>query len=607
MRRLGSTRSEPVDVWIVAATSEDLHGGDAGAPLPRGPLSPPRRPDAPPAAAPRAGRRHRPARRALPRARRARTTGSTPRTLAPDARAALLAYPWPGNVRELANTMERVALLSDAGVVAAEALALPSRAGAAAGAPARVPSDPPGSAADERQALLDSEARSERTAAPRGPHRDPLEHRPRRRPARASPGTRSATAWRSTASPPARPGRARPTDAGSTAGADRAGAGRAASPRLSPAAPASVRWEPRRVTFLRARLLSPAGSVAPTEASRALDAIVDKVRSFGGRVDELSATGLVAAFGLEPLEDAQRHAASAAVAIQKVAERARGEDPARPGRHPGASHGGAARRGPWRPDGHRRGRQAPGARAPGGARRARRSRTRRRQRADGGVPHAALRAGAGRLARGGIGPHLPADRLSRGRARAHGFRGTRGGAPVPPGALRAGPGRAGAGRLHRGRSRDREVPPAPGAPGPGRRGRDVGGGTGRAVRADDPVPSADRPPAARLPHRRRGPRGGHRGEDRAGRRGAGAGSPARAALRAPPPVRRSRRPGDPPDGREAAASRDLRRHARALRAPGVAPPAGGRLGGPPLDGPGDGGVHRRAGGRRSPSSRCSWC
>ena len=76
-----------------------------------------------------------------------------------------------------------------------------------------------------------------------------------------------------------------------------------------------------------------------------------------------------------------------------------------------------------------------------------------------------------------------------------------------------------------------------------------------------------------------------------------AGSPARAALRAPSSLRRSRRPGDPPDGREAAAGRDLRRHARILRAPGGAPPAGGRLGGPPLDGPGDGGVHRRAGGR----------
>ena len=39
--------------------------------------------------------------------------GQPAKTLAPDARAALLAHPWRGNVRELANTMERVALLVD--------------------------------------------------------------------------------------------------------------------------------------------------------------------------------------------------------------------------------------------------------------------------------------------------------------------------------------------------------------------------------------------------------------------------------------------------------------------------------------------------------------
>ena len=39
--------------------------------------------------------------------------GLSPRTLTPEARAALAAYRWPGNVRELANAMERVALLSD--------------------------------------------------------------------------------------------------------------------------------------------------------------------------------------------------------------------------------------------------------------------------------------------------------------------------------------------------------------------------------------------------------------------------------------------------------------------------------------------------------------
>ncbi len=326
VRRLGSTRSEPIDVWIVAATSEDLHAATRARRF-REDLYhrlavltlrlPPLRE--------RGDDVLRLAEHFLAQA--CADYGLAPRTLAPDARAALLAHPWPGNVRELANTMERVALLSDAGVVAAEALALPSRAGTAAGAPARAPGDPPGTVADERQALRDHEARAERArlhaaltetrwniaraAARLGLPRNTLRYRMEKH---GLAGPRTPTE----AGPP--PKRSAPAPA-------------ELEPPALPAAPApaSVRWEPRRVTFLRARLLSPAGSVAPTEASRALDTIVDKVRSFGGRVDELSATGLVAAFGLEPLEDAQRHAASAAMAIQRVAERARGEDPARPG------------------------------------------------------------------------------------------------------------------------------------------------------------------------------------------------------------------------------------------------------------------------------------
>ena len=50
--------------------------------------------------------------------------GLPAKTLAPDARAALLAHPWRGNVRELTNTMERVALSVDAPVVTAALLDL---------------------------------------------------------------------------------------------------------------------------------------------------------------------------------------------------------------------------------------------------------------------------------------------------------------------------------------------------------------------------------------------------------------------------------------------------------------------------------------------------
>ena len=52
-------------------------------------------------------------------------------------------------------------------------------------------------------------------------------------------------------------------------------------------------------------------------SSRALEAVIAKVHSFGGRVEEVTPTGLVAAFGLDPAEDAPRRAAHAAMAIQK--------------------------------------------------------------------------------------------------------------------------------------------------------------------------------------------------------------------------------------------------------------------------------------------------
>src|SRR5262249_13831820 len=53
------------------------------------------------------------------------------KTLAADARTALVAYRWPGNVRELINTMERVALLAEESVVTADLLGLSDRSVAA--------------------------------------------------------------------------------------------------------------------------------------------------------------------------------------------------------------------------------------------------------------------------------------------------------------------------------------------------------------------------------------------------------------------------------------------------------------------------------------------
>src|SRR5207248_1923948 len=45
---------------------------------------------------------------------------------------------------------------------------------------------------------------------------------------------------------------------------------------------------------------------------------VDKVQSFGGQIEEVSLRGLVAGFGLEPIDDAPRRAAHAALAIQRI-------------------------------------------------------------------------------------------------------------------------------------------------------------------------------------------------------------------------------------------------------------------------------------------------
>src|SRR5262245_1117068 len=123
VRRLGSTRAEPVDVWIISATSEDLKAGAlrrgfredlyhrlAVVTLRLPPLRE-RKQDILPLAE-----------HCLSRA--CREYGLAPRTLSEDARAALLGYQWPGNVRELGNVMERAALLVEGPLVRADNLEL---------------------------------------------------------------------------------------------------------------------------------------------------------------------------------------------------------------------------------------------------------------------------------------------------------------------------------------------------------------------------------------------------------------------------------------------------------------------------------------------------
>src|SRR5438093_46827 len=131
VRRLGATRDEHVDVWILTATNEDLRAAiqrrrfreDLYHRLAVLSLTlPPLRQ--------RAGDVLTLAEHFLSRA--CADYGMPPKTLTADARAALLAYAWPGNVRELGNLMERVALLSSESQVRAGALGLPDLASASA-------------------------------------------------------------------------------------------------------------------------------------------------------------------------------------------------------------------------------------------------------------------------------------------------------------------------------------------------------------------------------------------------------------------------------------------------------------------------------------------
>ena len=313
VRRLGSTRSEPVDVWIVTATNEDL------------------------AQATRARRfredlYHRlavltlavPPLRARGQdillladhflARACAEYDLPPKTFAPDARAALGAYAWPGNVRELGNVVERVALLSEAPVVTADLLALPEPAAPERPEPAADLGPEPleraiGSV--ERAHLLEALRQTgwniTRAAARLGVSRNTLRYRIEKHALRPERGRTTRTPGVAPA-PAVAPGTPAPVP----------------PPAAVVPAASSVRWERRRLTLLHAAPAHPLDS--PLHASRAIQTLVEKVQSFGGRVEELSPSGIVAAFGLEPVEDAPRRAAHAAMAMQKAAERARLSD-----------------------------------------------------------------------------------------------------------------------------------------------------------------------------------------------------------------------------------------------------------------------------------------
>ena len=299
VRRLGSTRADPVDAWILAAHSEDLKIAVRARRFREDlyhrlalltVLLPPLR---------ERGRNDILLLAEHFMARACADYGLPPRALAPEARAALAAYPWPGNVRELANVIERVALLSDQSLVTAEVLALPR------GMPADVTVKHPGEGVEAEQlhaALRQTEWNISRAAAWLGISRNTLRYRMEKH----GLGPDGATALQ------------RPAER-----LDIPAAPTQAATRPTAAEPAVVQWERRRLAVLRLVLTAPDEELL-SDTSQALEEAIEKIWVFGGRVEELSPAAIVASFGIEALEDAAQRAALAAKSILRTTQRSRG-------------------------------------------------------------------------------------------------------------------------------------------------------------------------------------------------------------------------------------------------------------------------------------------
>ncbi|HUF94024.1 MAG TPA: sigma 54-interacting transcriptional regulator, partial [Candidatus Limnocylindria bacterium] len=315
VRRLGSTRDEAIDVWILTATNEDLRSAIAARRF---------REDLyhrlavltlslPPLRA-RGGDITRLAEHFLARA--CADYGVASKRLGDGARAALAAYPWPGNVRELGNVMERVALLSSETEVTGAELGLP-----AAAAPAEPAAPPPG----DTRASLDDAVRERvvevlgrtqwnisRSAAVLGVSRNTLRARIEKY------GLRPGTALRPS---PRRPARAAP-------------AAESVTPAPAPPpAPTVLRWERRPIALLRAVLVAPEDTEAPVDVSRWLEALMDKAIMLGGRVEGISPAAILVAFGADAVEDAPARAGHAAMAMQRAMGRGDDERARRPALH----------------------------------------------------------------------------------------------------------------------------------------------------------------------------------------------------------------------------------------------------------------------------------
>ena len=86
-----------------------------------------------------------------------------------------------------------------------------------------------------------------------------------------------------------------------------------------PARGGPIEWEGRHLVFLQVRLVAP----QKDDVARALIEVAEIVRRFGGQVEDSRSTGLVAVFGLAPVDNAPSDAVLAALEIHSAAARAR--------------------------------------------------------------------------------------------------------------------------------------------------------------------------------------------------------------------------------------------------------------------------------------------
>jgi DNA-binding NtrC family response regulator/predicted ATPase len=296
VRRLGSTRSEPADAWVLSATNEnlaaalrerrfreDLYHRLAVITLTLPPLRM------------RDGDVLLLAEHFLERA--CTDYGLPPIRLTASARAALTAYPWPGNIRELNNVIERAALLAETSALEAGHFALtPTGPGAH---PESVAMPPDERADGPRQQLERALAATgwniSRTAEQLGLTRNTVKARIARYGLGERPRARRPPA---AVEPPAIAG---------------AVEDRAVSQREGV-------WELRRLTLMRVHVAGDATHGGGWSPARYLDVARVKLLGFGGHIEGAGVRTLLAVFGLDTREEPAVVAAHSGLVIRNAAQ-----------------------------------------------------------------------------------------------------------------------------------------------------------------------------------------------------------------------------------------------------------------------------------------------